>query len=142
MVLLSLLLLMAGGCASVEYTAGDVPTPSKLEQVRPGISSKEQVRTLLGEPTHIPPLNDDAWYYMHRSSRVVAFYEPEELDWQVVAFYFNDNEILTDIRLLQAQDGFKVAMNPKHTPLRGRALSFLEQLISSYGKGVGGTLPQ
>ncbi len=135
---LSLLFL---GCASLEYTAGDVPTRSKLEEIQVGISTKKDVRKLLGEPTHVPPLGDLTWYYMHRSSRVVAFYEPEELGWQALAFYFNENDVLLDVRLLQGEDGIKVAMNPNRTRLRGRGLSFLEQLISSYGKGSG-VLPQ
>lgn len=141
MPLLSLFLLVVSGCAAVEYNAGDVPTPSRLEDLQIGVSDRQQILPLLGEPTHISPLDDRTWYYIHRSSQVVAFYKPEELDWQVIALYFDDDGLLADIRLLQNQDGFKVAMNPDHTPMRGRELSFLEQLISSYGKG-GGTLPQ
>ena len=130
------------GCTPLNYYGGAFIPPDELQGIEARVSDKEEILEKLGEPSYKLPFDEDTWYYAYRKSQVVAFYKPELIDYQLFVFEFDEYGILNDLRMIRKQDRIEVAMNQAKTPFRGRELSFLEQLISSYGKGGTGIVPQ
>ena len=126
--------LALAGCASMVDQRGNLPDPEKLGQVRPGITTKDGVQTLLGTPSSTGTFDGATWYYISRRTEQFAFFEPKVTDSQVVAIDFDDQGIVRDVHKHGLDDSRKIEPVARATPAPGRELSFIEQLIGNVGK--------
>lgn len=136
-----LLAVMLAGCAVSEDQRGHLPDPDKLAQVKPGTTTKEQVVKILGSPSSASTFDDNAWYYISRKVKQVAFFSPTVLDQQVYIVDFDNKGVVKDIGHKTMADGATITPAPGATPAPGRELSFMEQLIGNVGR-FGGASPK
>lgn len=132
--LFMVLLGTATACEPVVDLRGNLPSPERLAEIKPGRFTKNDVTALLGTPASTSVFGDDRWYYISSKIETVAFFKPEELERQVVVIDFDRSGTVTDIRKLTLQDGKDVTMVARETPTAGRDLSVLEQLLGNVGK--------
>ena len=83
-------LMMLGACSNEYFiqTEGNMPTKDDIMQVKRGMPQSE-VRKIMGSPSVISSLDHRTWIYMNSTMERMAFFEPEELDRNVVAIEFN-----------------------------------------------------
>jgi outer membrane protein assembly factor BamE (lipoprotein component of BamABCDE complex) len=136
-----LLGVMLAGCAVSEDQRGNLPDPDKLAQVQPGTTSKEQVIKILGSPSSASTFDDDAWYYISRKTKQIAFFSPQVLDQEVYIVDFDDKGIVKDVGHKTLADAEHISPAPGATPSPGRELSFMEQLIGNIGRFGGSSSP-
>jgi len=108
--------------------------PDALAQIQPGRVTRSDVVALIGTPATASLFGDDHWYYISSHFQTIAFYEPEELDRQVIVIDFDKAGTVTAVRRLGLEEGHQIAMVPRETPAPGKELSLLEQLIGNVGK--------
>jgi outer membrane protein assembly factor BamE (lipoprotein component of BamABCDE complex) len=122
------------GCAAMVEQRGNLPTPEKLAEIQPGVTSKDEVIKILGSPSSVSIFNDKSWYYISRRTGQTAFFEPSLLDQQVYIVSFDDKEVVKTVDHKGVQDARAIDPVPRATPAPGRELTFLEQVIGNVGK--------
>lgn len=131
-------LALAGGlvaaCAPTVNTRGNMVEDSRLQSVRPGVSTQADVRAALGPPTVVPPFEEGTWYYIGQVTEKTAFFEPEVVERRVVKVEFDEIGTVATIDELTLEEGQEVELVERETPTRGRQMGFLEQMIGNLGR--------
>jgi outer membrane protein assembly factor BamE (lipoprotein component of BamABCDE complex) len=129
-------LVLAGlvlGCETKTAVRGNLPTPSQLQAVKVGESTRSDVVKLLGNPSTRGTFDSQTWYYISRQTEQWAFLSPEVTDQQVVAIYFNDRGKVQHIEHYQLADGRDVQPVDRKTATTGHELGFWEQMFGNLG---------
>lgn len=133
-------------CESTIDVHGNAPPPERLEMVKIGHFTRDDVAGLLGTPSSTEPFGDDSWYYISSRFETWAFFAPKEIEREIVAIDFDRRGYVSDIRKLSLDAGKQVFMVARETPTEGHDLGLLEQLLGNVGRfntsrksGPGGT---
>ncbi len=130
--ILSVFLL--GGCGLETYQSGDLPSQKRLDLVRPGFTRAQTV-DLLGEPSFRNKIGaDDFYVYSKVIKKSQAFWEPKEVERDIYVVTFNRAGIVTDMQHLTLKDGKTIAYDDTISPVRGKELSVVEQLVKNFGR--------
>lgn len=140
---------MAEGCVSVRSSHGYILERGETSlTARTGLDTKESVLAKYGEPSVKSTFSDDAWYYVSNKDQARAFFRPELTDQTVIAFLFDGDGTVKEVKELGLGDSVNVAMSNQKTRTRGKELTFLEQLLGNVGRlpaggaGIGPQGPQ
>jgi outer membrane protein assembly factor BamE (lipoprotein component of BamABCDE complex) len=121
-------------CAPIVSNVGYVFDEETLNQVTVGSSSKEMVRRIMGSPSTIASVDGASYYYISSRIETNSYKKPEVTDRKIVAVYFDDNDIVSDIGGYGLEDGNIVAFVESITTTRGKELSLLAQLFGNLGR--------
>src|SRR5215831_15913953 len=99
---------MIAGCAASVEQRGNLPTPEKLAEIQPGVTSKDAVIKILGSPSSVSIFNDKSWYYISRKTGQVAFFDPDVLDQQVYIVNFDDQGVVKAVDHKGVDDGHEI----------------------------------
>lgn len=127
-------ILLLGACEPRTALRGNLPRESQMEQIRVGQDSKSRVRDILGTPSTVGTFDQDVWYYMSQKTEQWAFFEPEIVDHQVLALYFDANGRLENMVTYTEEDLRKVDYANRTTPTSGREFTFIEQLFGNINR--------
>lgn len=130
----ALLVLSLAACAPNEVISGHVPTPGELDDIRPGVTDRDSIAELLGNPSTIATFESDTWYYITRKSTQIAFFQPKITEQTVVAVHFDEAGIVKEVRHYALENGRIIDPVSRTTPTRGRELTVLEQLFRNLGR--------
>jgi outer membrane protein assembly factor BamE (lipoprotein component of BamABCDE complex) len=125
---------LVAACAPTVNTRGNMVEDSRLQSVRPGVSTQADVRAALGPPTVVPPFEEGTWYYIGQVTEKTAFFEPEVVERRVVKVEFDEIGTVATIDELTLEEGQEVELVERETPTRGRQMGFLEQMIGNLGR--------
>jgi len=126
--------LLLGGCMGETLTRGYVPSELALEQVTVG-ASREQVLLTLGTPSTTADFSGEVFYYItQKSNRPVAFMNSRVIDQRVLAVYFSEDGVVSQIADYGLQDGQVFDFVSRTTPTTGKDFSFISQLLSATGR--------
>lgn len=105
-------LMMLGACSNEYFiqTEGNMPTKDDITQVKRGMPQSE-VRKIMGSPSVISSLDHRTWIYMNSTMERMAFFEPEELDRNVVAIEFNHDGKVEKVVQLTKENGRNIAIS-------------------------------
>jgi outer membrane protein assembly factor BamE (lipoprotein component of BamABCDE complex) len=123
-----------GSCSPTVSARGNLPTPEQLTQIKPGVTDKASITSLLGSPSSIATFDDTTWYYISQKSQELAFFKPEIRDPEVIAVTFDKDGIVKDVQKRASKAPHNVEPVARTTPAPGKELSFIEQLIGNFGK--------
>ncbi len=127
--------VVLAGCAPTVDQRGNLPEPEKLAEIKPGVTTKEQVSQLLGTPSSVSTFNDKTWYYISRGPSRSSFFSPDVLDQQVFIVAFDDGGVVRERRAHGLADGRTVEPVARRDAVRRAASSaLLEQLIGNVGR--------
>ncbi|MFO7477324.1 MAG: outer membrane protein assembly factor BamE [Methyloceanibacter sp.] len=121
---------MLTGCGAQIDRHGHVFIDVDVYQVQPGMN-KEQVQQILGSPDTKSAIAGEAHYYISTTQKTIAFLKPREIDRQVVAVYYDQNQTVRDVGHYGLKDGIVFNYYKGETPARGKDLSFLEQVFGN-----------
>jgi len=126
--------LAVTACSPIVDQRGNLPDQAKLDEIKPGVTTKEAVSQLLGTPSSVSTFNDKTWYYISRRTEQVAFFEPEVKQQDVVAIAFDDSGVVRDVARRNLADSRFVDPSARETPAPGHELGFFEQLLGNVGR--------
>lgn len=125
---------LLSGCGLETYQSGDLPSQKRLDLVRPGFT-KAQTVDLLGEPSFQNKVGaDDFYIYSKIVKKSQAFFDPKEVERDIYVISFNPAGIVSNIQHLTMADGNKVSFDESTSPVRGKELSVMEQLVKNFGR--------
>jgi outer membrane protein assembly factor BamE (lipoprotein component of BamABCDE complex) len=102
-----------------------------------GTDTKETVLARLGTPSTTSTFErDQVWYYMSQTTERYTYNKPQVSQRSITEITFNEADgKVAQVRTLGLEDGQKIAMERRETPTRGRALTVMEQLLGTVGRG-------
>jgi len=121
-------------CSPVKEDRGYIFDPNDLTKIEAGVTSKEQVRTIMGSPSTVSTVDGEAWYYISSKFETVAFYRPREVDRAVAAVYFEETGVVQEVAYYGLEDGQIVNFVDRATPTRGKELTVLGQIFGNLGR--------
>ena len=122
------------GCSSVIDVRGNVPAPERLAEIKPGKVGRADVIALLGTPSARSTFGEDQWYYISSKIESYAFYQPVEIERQVVIVTFERSGVVKGVDNLTLKDGKIVSPVDRETPTAGQDLTVLGQLLGNVGR--------
>jgi outer membrane protein assembly factor BamE (lipoprotein component of BamABCDE complex) len=134
--LAGILLLSACSTDYFVQTEGNLPSKNDVLALKQGMS-QEEVRKIMGSPSVISSLDHRTWLYMNTTMKRMAFFEPEELERNLVAVRFNQSGKLERVVELTKEDGKDIDVSQSVTPVLGSEETFMEK----YFGGVGYYMP-
>ncbi len=127
---------LAAACAPVVGNHGFQVVDVAPADIVAGTDTKETVMTKLGSPSAVSTFEDNIWYYISQTTERYTYNRPQVAQRSVTAITFNEgDDLVTEVRNLDLEDGQQLAMNSRETPTRGRQLTILEQLLGNVGRG-------
>ena len=136
----SLLLTGAAACAPVTSYNGFQARDEKPAEVKSGVDTRSTVLAKLGSPSAKSSFGDPVFYYISQTMQREAFLKPRVTTRDVVAISFDKDEKVSAVKSYQLKDGYRIAIDNRATPTRGRELNWVEQILGTIGRG--GMLPQ
>lgn len=121
-------------CSPRVDTRGNLPDPETVLEVQPGIHDRTQVASILGSPSTVATFEDDTWYYVSRRTEQIAFFEPEVIDQQVLMVKFDQDGLVSDMKVYGIEDGRIIEPVERTTPTSGRELTVLQQIFGNLGR--------
>jgi outer membrane protein assembly factor BamE (lipoprotein component of BamABCDE complex) len=121
-------------CSPIVDHRGYLPRQGDMQNLQPGMS-KVEVEALLGSPSTTATINlsGDSYYYISSVVEERAFLRPKEVERQVVAIRFDENDQVESFGHYGLEDGRVINFSDRETPTRGREMSILQQLITNAG---------
>lgn len=133
-------LLLGAACSPINRFHGFTPTETELAQVQVGQSTRETVVAQFGPPTSEGLLEDDAFYYVSSQFRIIGPFAPDEVDRQVLAISFTPAGVVSNVERFGLEDGRVVVLDRRVTEDGINDVTFLGQLLGSFGQIDAGTL--
>ncbi len=125
--------MVIAGCAETVNTRGQIILPSRLAQVQPGVSTKQDVLQLLGSPSTQGTMNDNRWYYITSSVGTTSFTPHDLKSRQIVIIDFDANDVVANLTQKGKEDGKQVTPDKDATQTHGQAMGIVDQLIGNLG---------
>jgi len=127
-------------CAPIERYHGFVPPQSELAALDVGVSTKDEVIGLFGQPVADRVLQNNTIYYAASKFEQFGPLAPREVDREVIAVSFDANDRLRNVARYTLQDGRVVTLDRRVTDDGIADVSFLSQLFGAFGRVDAGTL--
>jgi len=137
-----IMLLAVAACSANIAHRGYLEKPGAFGQVREGMA-KSEVEGILGSPSTTASINyqGDSYYYISSTTEQRAFLNAKEVDRQVIAIRFDQNDQVASLGQYGLEDGKIININTRTTPTRGRELTMIQQIFGNIGKpGPGGVI--
>ena len=135
---------LLGGCEPLSDNNGNIPLAQIVEEVEPGQHTRDDVATMLGNPSTRSTFHRDrTWYYIGKRTETLAFFTPKVLEHKVVEIRFDDRGVVEEVKRYDATTADKVDLVERTTPTRGNEMTLVEQLVGNIGRfnpaaGAGG----
>lgn len=126
--------LLAGACADQVSTHGHILRTATVEDVRPGVATRQDVQAALGTPTSAAAFDNQVWYYITQVKVQQAFFKPDTAQQQVLVVHFDETDVVDRVGVLAETDSKEVTLVSRETGTAGHKLSFLEQLLGNVGR--------
>ena len=113
---------------------GDVPEDIRVKAVKVGKHNKDDVVRLLGSATSITLFEKESWLYIESKEQNRVFFPAKEIERKVIQITFNSNGIVEKVNTLSLEDGQEIALEKSITPVSGKDLSVVDELIGNFGR--------
>ncbi len=115
-------------------TRGHLVKEEDLRQLTPGVSTRADVRSALGSPSHSGTFGDEVWYYISARTRQRPGNVPRLYDQRVVMVEFTPAGTVRSVREVEPREMRSVAMVPRETPVPGTERTLLQALFGNVGR--------
>ncbi|OYU19946.1 MAG: cell envelope protein SmpA [Rhodobacteraceae bacterium PARR1] len=126
--------LIAAACTPVYRNHGYIPAEDELSQVAVGQDTKETVATTVGRPSVEGLLNDNGWFYVQSRFKTIGPRQPQEIERQVVAITFDDQDRVANVERFGLEKGEVVAISRRITSTSIKQIGLIQQLLGSLGR--------
>ena len=118
-------------CSPVFTYHGFVPTDEDLAEIEVGLDTRATVASIIGKPGASGLLEESGWYYVRSEFEHAPVRGPQEIDREVVAISFDDNNVVANVERFGLERGEVVVLSRRVTDSNIEGVSFLGQLFGS-----------
>lgn len=123
-----------GACTVQIRNHGYIPTDLTLAEVQVGVDTRESVLEVVGTPSAGGVIGEQDFYYVASQFRHYGWYEPEEINREVLAISFSETGLVRNIERFGLEDGRVVPLSRRVTDEAVRDTTFIRQLLGSIGQ--------
>ncbi|MCB1331507.1 MAG: outer membrane protein assembly factor BamE [Maritimibacter sp.] len=124
-------LLAVASCSPVFTYHGFVPTDEDLQEIEVGLDTRTTVASIIGKPGASGLLAESGWYYVRSEFEHAPVRGPQEIDREVVAISFDENNVVANVERFGLERGEVVVLSRRVTDSNIAGVSFLGQLFGS-----------
>jgi len=126
--------LLVFGCSETITKHGHLFQASDIQQIQPGMS-QDQVKLTLGTPaTQATTAQGQSYYYISSTTTQSSFFDPKEVDRQVLAVHFSQTGTVNSVANYGMKDGKVFDFISRTTPAPGgKDDGILKQLFRNLG---------
>jgi len=128
------------GCAPMDRFHGFVPPQEEIDTLQIGVTSREEIENLFGPPMAERTFTSNTIYYASSHFQRFGPFAPEVVDRQVLAIDLDSADRVRNLRRYTLEDGRVVTLNRRGTDDGIADVSFLQQLLGSFGRIDAGAL--
>jgi outer membrane protein assembly factor BamE (lipoprotein component of BamABCDE complex) len=133
------ILIFLAGCSPFVNHRGAQTDQVTLDQIRIGIDSQNQVRKLLGSPTHVSVFEDEKtktyhWYYIQTIFKQTAFWDPQAQEQVIIQINFDRSKIVKSVQKIDSKLAVSIKPDPNKTPTTGYETTLLRDVFGNFGK--------
>ncbi|MAU53869.1 MAG: cell envelope protein SmpA [Roseovarius sp.] len=125
--------LAVASCAAIYQNHGYIPPEEDLQNLIVGVDTRATVDDLIGPPTLAGMSEEGDYYYVRSRKRTFGMFRPREVERQVLAISFNDDDTIANIERFGLQDGRIVPLEQRVTDNSVVKTGFLRQLLDNIG---------
>lgn len=130
-------LAFAAACTPREEFNGARIDPDRLDRVKQGNLSRDEVRRILGTPSSTSISGEgkkDTWYYISRETKGYAFLDPDVTFQRVVVVDFDETGMVSKVREIGAEEAREVKPSGTVTSGTGQEQGVVEQIKGKIDK--------
>ncbi|MBA3813887.1 MAG: outer membrane protein assembly factor BamE [Alphaproteobacteria bacterium] len=124
---------LLSGCATIDIRGHEVE-PEQLAKVEIGVTTKDQVRKMLGTPSSVSPFGNSTWYYMFEITERRAFFSPSVLNSNITRIEFDAQNRVSSLDSVTEKDKQVVSHVTRQEPTAGHSFGVLEQIFGNVGR--------
>lgn len=126
--------LLAAACQPTINTHGHEVDTTQLSQIKPGVTSREEVARLLGSPSTKGTFEKESWFYISQRNEAKSFYQDKITEQDVVRIDFDANGIVMSVSAHGLELAQAVEPDPNKTRTMGNELTVLQQFVGNIGR--------
>jgi outer membrane protein assembly factor BamE (lipoprotein component of BamABCDE complex) len=130
----ALTIAFLGACTPIVRNHGYVPLEEDLALLTVGVDTRETVAATVGAPGASGVIDSGGYYYVRSRWETVAWRAPKEVERQLVAVSFDEDGVVENIERFGLEDGRVVPLSRRVTRTTIRNISFIRQLLGSFGR--------
>ena len=127
-------LLIVSSCTPIVNVHGKMSVNEDIQNIKVGVSKREDVIKLFGTPSTEGVLTNDVWFYFSETTETKAFFKPEIVKRNIYAVVFEKNNIVKNVVTYTEANGKEINIASRVTPSAGAELTFLQQLFFNLGR--------
>lgn len=125
--------LLACACTPTQATRGNIVEDYRLEEITPGVSTRQNVLQSLGSPTTQAPFDDTVWYYIGQKTEKTGIFDPKVTEQKVVVVTFDPNGVVQTAEKVDA-NRIDIPRVREKTPTGGNDVTAIQQILGNIGK--------
>lgn len=122
------------GCITEEEKRGYAIEFAKLDALKPGVSTSDDVLATLGSPSTRSNFGAEKWYYINTTLETAALSKPEMVGQDTLVVTFNEGGTLQSIDRTSGEDSRNIAFAEDKTRTEGNSFTVMEQLLGNLGR--------
>ncbi|RMF13725.1 MAG: outer membrane protein assembly factor BamE [Alphaproteobacteria bacterium] len=131
--------LLLSACSRGEDIHGYIFDDTVANAISPGVDNRRSVQDSLGSPSTTSDFGPEVWYYISRETKRKGFFKETAIDQKILAIAFDDGGTVKAVKHYTMADARRVRIRSDKTPVRGKTLSFFQQLFANIGRFAPGT---
>ncbi len=124
---------IVSACSPTKITRGHHTEPEDLAKIQEGVTTQQQVVSILGSPSSIATFSkeSDTWYYIQKKSEQYTELDESTVGQNVVAISFDAQGRVATMKKYSLKDSRDISFAGRETPTQGAHLGFFEQLFGN-----------
>jgi outer membrane protein assembly factor BamE (lipoprotein component of BamABCDE complex) len=128
------LILISACSTNTNRIYGNLISDDDMLSIEEGLSTKNDLIVLFGQPSAKSSFDKNTWYYMGESVKLKSFLTPEIQERRIIEVKFDDDNTVSFIRGYDLSDAKEIKIDPKQTSSLGTSKSELQEFIGNLGK--------
>ncbi|MFA5041642.1 MAG: outer membrane protein assembly factor BamE [Bdellovibrionales bacterium] len=129
--LLFSLIVALAACEPTIANRGSLLDSEVVAQIKPGMTTREEVAIKLGSPTAISTVDENTWYYVGRQTKQYSFLSPEVMKQQAIEVSFDDKGVVTNIENLDLPKAEDTSPVDRTTPTYGQKTTLVQEIFGT-----------
>src|SRR4051812_21889785 len=100
--------LTLAACSPTVDTRGNLAEKERLDQIQPGVTTRDDIATILGTPSATGTFDPNTWYYIGARTEKTAFFRPDVVERKIVVIKFDEAGTVTAVNQLDQNAGKEV----------------------------------
>ena len=112
---------------------GNFFNPENIQLIKKNKLNKSEVIEIFGEPTLKSTFSDNVWYYITLVQYEKAYFEIKNLENEILAITFNDNQLVKNYKILTEDDSSEIKISyPKEAYNQNSKNSLIQEFFSIF----------